>query len=189
MTDGKPLCITGCGREQKARGYCSTHYERWRKTGDPGPVEIKSSAERAAERHAEMAPRLIALARRVGSRRAAIEIGVSRTTVQRILKECGIRLDADAGGWSQWSDHGRKGIEERTARRKHDALPRLVALRQSGETYASIAEQLHISRKIARDWWLEWERVQDGDKGEKQPTEATIRRFRDPVSDRVSKPI
>ena len=28
-------CVDGCGRAYAARGYCSTHYERWRSHGDP----------------------------------------------------------------------------------------------------------------------------------------------------------
>lgn len=27
--------VAGCGREHKARGYCNTHWMRWRKHGDP----------------------------------------------------------------------------------------------------------------------------------------------------------
>lgn len=29
--------VTGCTRKHVARGYCGSHYERWRRTGDPGP--------------------------------------------------------------------------------------------------------------------------------------------------------
>lgn len=37
----KPTCkIDGCERTRLARGWCSAHYERWRKDGDPGPAEI-----------------------------------------------------------------------------------------------------------------------------------------------------
>lgn len=33
-----PLCsIVGCGRRHKARGYCSSHYQRWWTTGDAHP--------------------------------------------------------------------------------------------------------------------------------------------------------
>jgi hypothetical protein len=34
MTD-RICTITGCDRPLKARGWCSTHYEQWRTTGDP----------------------------------------------------------------------------------------------------------------------------------------------------------
>lgn len=27
--------ISGCGRPVKSRGWCTAHYERWRRTGDP----------------------------------------------------------------------------------------------------------------------------------------------------------
>jgi hypothetical protein len=31
-----PFCmVPDCGRKHEARGYCKTHYDRWRKTGDP----------------------------------------------------------------------------------------------------------------------------------------------------------
>lgn len=34
-------CSVGdCGRAVLARSYCSLHYGRWRKTGDPGPAEM-----------------------------------------------------------------------------------------------------------------------------------------------------
>lgn len=35
------LCSTGCGRLASSRGYCSSHYARWSKYGDAGPVEIR----------------------------------------------------------------------------------------------------------------------------------------------------
>lgn len=32
----KPTCsIEGCGRDHSARGWCSAHYRRWRRHGDP----------------------------------------------------------------------------------------------------------------------------------------------------------
>lgn len=35
------LCqIEGCERPLVARGWCRNHYWRWRRTGDPGPVEL-----------------------------------------------------------------------------------------------------------------------------------------------------
>lgn len=33
--------VDGCDRQMKARGWCMTHYVRWRKNGDPGPAGIK----------------------------------------------------------------------------------------------------------------------------------------------------
>lgn len=32
--------VTGCDRKHVARGYCDTHYKRWRRNGDPGPTTI-----------------------------------------------------------------------------------------------------------------------------------------------------
>lgn len=33
------LCsIEGCPKNAKTRGWCSAHYERWRRNGDPGPA-------------------------------------------------------------------------------------------------------------------------------------------------------
>jgi hypothetical protein len=34
--------VTGCGRLAATRGWCSAHYARWLRTGDPGPAEIRS---------------------------------------------------------------------------------------------------------------------------------------------------
>jgi len=30
--------VNGCGRTAKARGYCKSHYNRWKRDGDPGEV-------------------------------------------------------------------------------------------------------------------------------------------------------
>jgi len=35
MSDGKTCCIDGCNKRRKARGMCNTHYEKWRRNGDP----------------------------------------------------------------------------------------------------------------------------------------------------------
>lgn len=37
-----PLCaVVGCSRPRESRGWCGTHYMRWRKHGDPGPAAIR----------------------------------------------------------------------------------------------------------------------------------------------------
>lgn len=34
-TEGGPVCsVEGCDRPRKSRGWCNTHYERWRTNGD-----------------------------------------------------------------------------------------------------------------------------------------------------------
>lgn len=33
--------VDGCDRTVHCRGWCQTHYVRWKNTGDPGPVEIR----------------------------------------------------------------------------------------------------------------------------------------------------
>src|SRR5690606_25009176 len=41
MGDTMKTCtMDGCDRKLLARGYCGTHYDRWRRSGDPGPAEI-----------------------------------------------------------------------------------------------------------------------------------------------------
>lgn len=35
--------IDGCARTFRARGYCETHYRRWRRTGNPGGPELTSA--------------------------------------------------------------------------------------------------------------------------------------------------
>ena len=37
----RPCTVRGCNRPFVAHGYCSMHYARWRKTGEPGPAEPK----------------------------------------------------------------------------------------------------------------------------------------------------
>lgn len=32
----KPCSIDGCEKRAESRGWCNTHYERWRRNGDPG---------------------------------------------------------------------------------------------------------------------------------------------------------
>jgi hypothetical protein len=37
----------GCPRIHYAHGYCNPHWRRWKRTGDPGPAEIKPYASHA----------------------------------------------------------------------------------------------------------------------------------------------
>lgn len=40
MTDNTRTCtVEGCTEPRSSRGYCTVHYARWRKTGNPGPPE------------------------------------------------------------------------------------------------------------------------------------------------------
>lgn len=32
--------VPGCGRTRYCKGYCSAHYQRWKKSGDAGPAEV-----------------------------------------------------------------------------------------------------------------------------------------------------
>ncbi|MGH3991295.1 MAG: hypothetical protein ACRDSN_02390 [Pseudonocardiaceae bacterium] len=42
-----PVCaVDGCGRWPMTRGYCTTHYQRWRRTGDPGGAIAARSPQR-----------------------------------------------------------------------------------------------------------------------------------------------
>lgn len=36
----EPCSLDGCSEPAIARGWCGTHWARWRRTGDPGPAEI-----------------------------------------------------------------------------------------------------------------------------------------------------
>lgn len=36
----EPCSVPGCTRPYRCKGYCHLHYQRWRKTGDPGPAEL-----------------------------------------------------------------------------------------------------------------------------------------------------
>ncbi len=38
--------VLGCDRPYLAKGYCSAHWQRWHKTGDPGPVEVTKQHKR-----------------------------------------------------------------------------------------------------------------------------------------------
>lgn len=39
----KPPCsVTGCPREHYARGYCNAHWRRFKRNGQPGPLEVNS---------------------------------------------------------------------------------------------------------------------------------------------------
>lgn len=35
--------VDGCGRHRPYRLYCHAHYRRWKRTGDPGPAEVRSA--------------------------------------------------------------------------------------------------------------------------------------------------
>lgn len=36
----EPCSVSGCDKDAWARGWCGTHYSRWRRTGEPGPAEL-----------------------------------------------------------------------------------------------------------------------------------------------------
>ena len=38
---GEVCLVDGCERPRRAKGWCEMHWQRWRATGDPGPVEAK----------------------------------------------------------------------------------------------------------------------------------------------------
>ena len=40
LTIPTPCAVDGCPRPVTARGWCPRHYNRWRRTGDPGPVQL-----------------------------------------------------------------------------------------------------------------------------------------------------
>jgi hypothetical protein len=39
VAEDRPVCsVDGCHKVVKTRGWCTAHYERWRRNGDPGPA-------------------------------------------------------------------------------------------------------------------------------------------------------
>lgn len=49
----------GCPRTHFGRGFCRAHYKRWRKTGDPGPLEIRTwPSKRITCVHPDGCPRI-----------------------------------------------------------------------------------------------------------------------------------
>lgn len=41
MAEGS-CAVEGCERPRSRRGWCTAHYNRWRKNGDPGPADIRT---------------------------------------------------------------------------------------------------------------------------------------------------
>ncbi|MGH3828489.1 MAG: hypothetical protein ACRDQX_15160, partial [Pseudonocardiaceae bacterium] len=41
-TSGRGCTVNGCDRAHHGRGLCRAHHHRWRRTGDPGPAEIRT---------------------------------------------------------------------------------------------------------------------------------------------------
>lgn len=39
--DRRSCSVEGCERPYSCKGYCALHYERWRRTGAPGPAGLK----------------------------------------------------------------------------------------------------------------------------------------------------
>ena len=51
MADKLICSIDGCGKPARGRGWCTSHYLRWRKTGDPQPDKPFKTANGVAQRY------------------------------------------------------------------------------------------------------------------------------------------
>lgn len=52
MTASRVCDVEGCGKPSKSRGWCNTHYERWRKNGGPNAFAPRASMlERFADKY------------------------------------------------------------------------------------------------------------------------------------------
>lgn len=48
-TTYKKCSLDGCNKKHMAKGYCNPHYERFRKTGDAGSVEVRDKLKQLEE--------------------------------------------------------------------------------------------------------------------------------------------
>lgn len=132
--------VAGCGREHKARGYCNTHWMRWRKHGDPLAGVPVRSGEDAHSRAAA-----VARMTRAGMSAAeiAVRLGCTERTVQRYRSVEGVAKPAPQ----------RIGAETRA---------RALDMLRDGCSYREVARTLGCSRNTVRKWWpgFAWSREQ-----------------------------
>lgn len=89
----KPPCsVLGCDRESSSRGWCATHYSRWRRTGEVGSAEV---AIKGLRRECSVD----------GCLRDATSRGMCGMHYLRILRKGTLEITPRSGpGHQRWSD-------------------------------------------------------------------------------------
>jgi len=165
-------CVDGCNKEYYARGYCATHYARYRKHGDPNIVLPRNNGggrrpkppTKCLVEGCDRLGKTLGLCskhyqryRRYGDPNVVKELKYSNRVPRkpRICVIDGCNEPHHANGYctrhyNRYRKYGDTNVGERRGPLPDDKNDVIVSLHENGKTYREIGDMFGISRQRAQ---------------------------------------